>query len=173
MLARRIFTGSIAALILVSGYVFIFYSHRYNSHYEMGSLVGICGGFIVLIAIRVNGQTSVERRNSIIVSSIGLMVGSVLGVYILRWAYKKYELAAHGLVAKGTVVGFNRETIKGTLSYHAIVDYEFNNQAYTQQFRDDDYVFLTSDSVTLLCSPTDPELCTITTYQRNGAQIKW
>jgi uncharacterized protein YqgC (DUF456 family) len=172
MIARRIFTGSIAALILVSVYVFIFYSHRYNSHYEMGSLVGICGGFIVLIAVRVNGQTQ-ERRNSIIVTSIGLIVGSVLGAYVLRWAYKKYELATHGLVAKGMVVGFNRKTIKGTLSYHAIVDYEFNNRAYTQQFRDDDYVFLTSDSVTMLCSSTDPELCTITAYQRNGAQIKW
>jgi uncharacterized membrane protein len=173
MTAKRILTGSVQALILVSVCVFICYSHRYNSPYGAWSLVGICGGFLILTAIRLNGQKSDDLRNSIIFTFTGLIVGCVLAGYVLRWVYQKYELAAHGLITKGIVVGFNQVTVKHTVANYAVVYYRFNNRFYTQEFRDADNMLLTSDTVTMLCSSTDPELCDITAYQRNGVQIKW
>ena len=159
-------TVGLLTIVMISTYVFVVYSHRYHSIYGTASLICMFLGFVFLTAVWINKNESKRQRNLSVGVVFLLIVVSYFATAELKSRYINYEFSEHGQVVKGIVVGFEQEHVRGSHYYFATVNYQFNKHSYTQRFADEKHVFLNSDSVTMLCSSSDPQLCRITAYQR-------
>ncbi|MGZ3812961.1 MAG: hypothetical protein ACXVB0_19710 [Mucilaginibacter sp.] len=167
MLKNKIFYSTLLISIsLISGYVFVCYSHKQNVAYTFLPLGVLLISCLLLIYYFVS--ENIASRIPAFVKKLFVVfffISIYSGLTTLQREYKNYQLEKNGVVVKGRVTGSYQTSSRGTIHYFVKIAYSYNKGNYEQSVNNDDRVYKYHDELSILCSSNAPELFRVAGYK--------
>lgn len=158
--------------LLISGYVFVFYSHRYNELFRYTAYIGVLVSYCVVISLWFKFP-KIPRWQNLLRTIITIIPAFCIfyGLYSLHKVYKDYQLKQNGVRVSATIIGFTKSSVKSTTYHYAVFEYLVNKKNYQQKISNDDDFYRSNDSLSLICSSQDPEIFRIITVKHMSSNI--
>ena len=145
--------------MLVSGYVFVLYSYRYNVAYKLIPFAGMLVPFFLLSYV---WGDIIEKRIPAFIRRISILmifVSTYAVLSSLQEKYMQYQLKENGIIVRGVVVDSYLATgYRGKTYYYAEIEYRYNKSNYRQTVGNYYHTYKYHDSLQILCSSNDPEI---------------